>query len=535
MIWLLALAPAVDEDVLTRARNHIQTQEYDEAVALLRPVVEEEPENAQAWLFYGRALQKSGELERALEAHANAARFEETKLQAIYNTAATYALMGNIDDAFDRLGRLRDSGEFNLTGIGVDPDLDNLEGDPRFPELFPTPEEFANPFVEPADIVHEWTGDVENAWFGWIARNVGDVDGDGVNDVGTSAPARDGFAGWVYVYSGKSGELLWSVSGERGDQLGMGIEAAGDANGDDIPDVVAGAPGAGKAYVYSGRDGSVLLTLGAAHEGERFGVKVADVGDVDGDGHDDVLVGAPDNDENGEHAGRVTIFSGKNGAELLTWQGEEAGDQLGSAGAGSDGYIVVGAPDAGDGDRGRAYVYRGRDGELAFAIDAGRDDVQLGGMFVSVVGDVDADGTVDIYASDWSSNANGKGSGRIYVHSGANGRRLLTLDGEAPGDGFGIGPADAGDVDGDGHDDLIVGAWQHSGAAPSGGKVYLFSGKDGSLIRTWTGRVPGETFGFDATGMGDVDGDGATDFLLTSAWSAVNGSKSGRVYILSGK
>jgi len=63
----------------------------------------------------------------------------------------------------------------------------------------------------------------------------------------------------------------------------------------------------------------------------------------------------------------------------------------------------------------------------------------------------------------------------------------------------------------------------------------LYSGKDGSLIRAWTGKVPGETFGFDATGMGDVDGDGATDFLLTSAWSAVNGSRSGRMYLLSGK
>ena len=50
----------------------------------------------------------------------------------------------------------------------------------------------------------------------------------------------------------------------------------------------------------------------------------------------------------------------------------------------------------------------------------------------------------------------------------------------------------------------------------------------------WTGRVMGETFGFDATGMGDVDGDGAIDFLVTSAWSAKNGAKSGRVYILAG-
>ena len=85
---------------------------------------------------------------------------------------------------------------------------------------------------------------------------------------------------------------MWSVSGEAGDQLGMGIEAAGDTNADGIPDVVVGAPGAGKSYVYSGKDGAVLLTLEAAHENENFGGKVSDVGDVDGDGHDDVLIGA---------------------------------------------------------------------------------------------------------------------------------------------------------------------------------------------------------------------------------------------------
>ena len=65
--------------------------------------------------------------------------------------------------------------------------------------------------------------------------------------------------------------------------------------------------------------------------------------------------------------------------------------------------------------------------------------------------------------------------------------------------------------------------------------MYLYSGKDGSLLRAWTGKVPGETFGFDATGMGDIDGDGTIDFLLTSAWSAINGSRSGRMYILAGK
>ena len=89
-------------------------------------------------------------------------------------------------------------------------------------------------------------------------------------------------------------------------------------------------------------------------------------------------------------------------------------------------------------------------------------------------------------------------------------------------------------MDGDGHDDLVVGAWQNGEHAPSAGKVYVYSGKDGSVLRTLTGTVPGDTFGFDATGMGDVDGDGVPDFVITSAWSDDHGPQTGRTYIISG-
>jgi hypothetical protein len=521
----------------------LQQQKFAEAAAMLERIVEADPENARAWMLLGTSHHQQGDFEAALPAHLRAATFEATAPRALYNAACANAQLGRRDDAFRYLEQAKATGKIDLTGIALDTDLESLAGDRRLKKLLPSRREFKRPFVERTRILQEWRGEGPGDQFGWIAREIGDVDGDGVRDVTTSAPsaaAGGENAGRVYTYSGRSGKLLWTAIGSPGGQLGLGIEAAGDVDADGVPDVIAGEPGSDLAYVYAGDSGRVIRTLRASQEGEFFGRKVSDVGDVDGDGHDDVLVGAPRNDHAGEDAGRAAVYSGKTGGLMVEWFGERAGDNYGSAahGVATDRgkLIVVGAPNAGNGEArgGRVYAYRGTSAAPAFVVESDETGSALGGMFVSVVGDVDADGHTDVYASDWSNNALGRSTGRIYVHSGRTGERLLTLTGETAGDGFGIGPADAGDVNGDGHDDLIIGAWQHGSAAPSGGKVYLFSGRDGELLQAWTGKVPGETFGFDATGMGDVNGDGAIDFLLTSAWSAVRGARTGRMYIVAG-
>jgi hypothetical protein len=281
----------------------------------------------------------------------------------------------------------------------------------------------------------------------------------------------------------------------------------------------------------------VLLTLEAEDKGDSFGRHVPGAGDIDHDGCADVIVGAPANNAGGKGAGRAYVYSGKDGHRLLTLTGEAAGDAFGSTVAGSTGatgtFLVVGAPAAGPRKSGRTYVYSGLSTTPKFVIDSDETGNALGAMFVSIVGDVDGDGTGDVYASDFTNAAKGPSTGRVYVHSGADGRRLLTFTGETAGEGFGIGPASAGDVDGDGRSDLIVGAWQYGEEAISGGRAYLYSGKDGRLLGTYTCRTPGDAFGFDAAGMGDVDGDGTIDLLVTSAWSAIHGFHSGRVFIIS--
>jgi hypothetical protein len=398
--------------------------------------------------------------------------------------------------------------------------------------------DFADPFVEPVRIIREWHGEAAEDQFGWIARDIGDVDGDGVTDIVTSAPTHDKHAGRIYVYSTGTGKLLWTADGQPGDELGTGVEAAGDTNGDGIPDVVASGPsGAGVAYIYSGRDGTILQRFTSRDPAEVFGNHVAGAGDVDADGFADVIVGAPGKDGERNAPGRAYVFSGKDGSLLRTLQGERGGDGFGSAVTGySDArqhILVVGAPAAGPRHHGRVYVFDSRSGQLKFTIESDRTGKALGAMFLAVPGDMDGDGVADIYSSDWSNTAKGKSTGRVYVHSGRTGKRLFALTGQTQGEGFGTSASRAGDVDGDGRADLIVGAWQYAGAAVSGGRAYLYSGKDGSLIKTFTCRIPEDTFGFDAVGIGDVDGDGTIDLLITSAWSGVAGHRSGRVFVIS--
>lgn len=525
---------------MAEAQAKLQSGDAAGAQAILEDVVKREPGNGMAWRALGSACIQDKHIDCADAALHKALELMPDSPQVMYNLGVVGAQRGDREQAFAWLGKAKATRKLDMTPIAQDKDLAALKDDPRFKALLPVPADFADPFVEPVKIVREWDGEAANDQFGWIARVLGDVDGDGVPDFVTSAPTKNvggENAGRIYVYSTKSGKLLWSVDGKPGDQLGTGVESAGDVDGDGIPDVAAGAPNGDKAYVFSGKDGHVLLAFNAEAKGDNLGQHISSAGDFDGDGHADVIVGAPGNNAGGKGAGRAYVYSGKDGHVLLTLTGERAGDAFGSTVGGySDGkhrFLLVGAPGAGPRGTGRVYVHDALTAKPKFVIESDETGKALGLMFVSVLGDVDGDGVPDIYASDWSNGAKGRGTGRVYVHSGADGHRLLTLTGETAGEGFGTTLAVAGDVDHDGHADLIVGSWQYGGAAVSGGRAYLYSGKDGSLLKTYTCRTPGDTFGFDAVGIGDVDGDGSDDLLVTSGWSSIHGFQSGRVFVIS--
>ena len=536
-------APPVNASsaALDAALSRLQAGDASGAATKLRKLTASEPGNVRAWRALANASGQLHEYAQAEAAYHQVLQLAPDSARDMYALGSAYAAQHDADHALEWLGRAAATHRYDMTEISVDTSLAEYRNDPRFASLLPRPADFENPFVEPVRIIREWHGEAAGDQFGWIARNIGDVDGDGVNDVVTSAPthgASGSNAGRIYVYSVGSGRLLWTADGQAGDQLGSGVEAAGDTNHDGIPDVIASGPaGAGVAYVYSGRDGRVLQTFRSRNSDESFGNHISGAGDVNGDGYADVIVGAPGKEGESKVPGHAYVYSGKDGSLLLSLSGERAGDGFGSTVAGyaddKNHVLVIGAPGAGAAHHGRVYVYDSVSRQLKFTIESDSTADKLGYMFVSVPGDADGDGVPDVYASDWSNTAHGHSTGRIYMVSGRTGQPMYSLTGENAGDGFGTSPSMAGDVDGDGRADLIVGAWQYSNAAMSGGKAYLYSGRDGRSLKTYTCRTPGDTFGFDAVGLGDVDGDGTVDLLITSGWSGVNGHHSGRVFVIS--
>ena len=343
-------------------------------------------------------------------------------------------------------------------------------------------------------VLYDFFGDLAGDLFGWSVSGAGDVNGDGFADLIVAAPTNDSMNapnGFARVFSGADGSVLYTLGVDSTiDFFGRAISGAGDVNGDGFADLIVGLPIGNSARVFSGVDGSVIHNI-VGVSGDLFGRTVSDAGDINGDGFADLIVGAPLEDTiNGVGSGSVRVFSGVDGSLLHTFNGDSAGDGL------------------------RA---------------------------VSGAGDVNGDGFDDLIAGANGDDNNANNSGLARVFSGVDGSVLYTFEGDSSVDAFGLGElmggsvSGAGDVNGDGFADLIVGS---PGADPNGqnsGRARVFSGADGSVIYTLDGDSSdgffGDTFGTSVSGAGDVNGDGVADFVVGALRGGANGGGYVRLFV----
>jgi hypothetical protein len=330
-------------------------------------------------------------------------------------------------------------------------------------------------------LIRSWDGEWKDGLFGHWVMPVPDISGDGLADLLIAAPhasADAGMRGVVVARSPASGRELWRRTVTEGGNLGWDMALAGDQDGDGHADVFVGAPidDTGRVYLLSSKDGAVLRTYSPPEPAGSFGWYVARLDDLDGDGRPDLAVGAPfAKDASGAKVGRVWALSSANGTELRRWQGTDR--------RGGFGEVLAGAGDL-DGD-GKS--------EIAVAAPATEDPTR----------------TLP---------------GEVYVYSSATGKELRHWSGSQPGELYGRMVVAAGDVDGDGVEDLAIGApWYRRGTADKLGRVELRSGRSGKVLYEFFGDEADCWFGWHIRRAPDPEGRGRPALLIGSLRHPVDG------------
>lgn len=329
--------------------------------------------------------------------------------------------------------------------------------------------------------------------------------------------------------------LFRQDGGSANNQFGFSAAGAGDVNGDTIPDLIVGAPGAnnvGSAFVYtpgidSGRIKLFLLyPKSGTAAGDQFGFSVAGAGDINGDTTADFIIGAPQT-SSAVSGGLAFVYSGKTGGLLYQPTGNAPGDQFGHsvAGAGDldgDGKadFVIGAP-----GENTVYVYSGAAGGLLYQKMGGMAGDSLG-YSVAGVGDLNRDGR-----ADFAAGAPGGGRGSAFIYSGMDGSLLYQLNGALSDSGFGFSVGAAGDVNGDTIPDFAVGApFSSSAGLNQVGSVYVYSGSTGTLLYKKNGTAKKDRLGWSVAGAGDFNGDKRAEVIV----GAPSDSAGGSAFIYSG-
>ena len=393
--------------------------------------------------------------------------------------------------------------------------------------------------------------------FGYCIAVTGDLDADGIADLAVGAPFQDGDfvnidptygkpqnVGKVFLISGSTLSVIRQLNDPQfqmiqklkfGGQFGSSIAAVADVNGDGVTDILVGVPhysidagaadviNAGRVFLFSGKDGSVLLTLDdpAPAEGARFGFAVAGLGDVNGDGLPDLLVGVPKKDASEElpDVGMAYVFSSRDGSLIRSLDppsqgGGEANGRFGSAVAEAgdvtgDGVsdILIGAP----GDS-RVFVLSGATGTVIFTILSPVTE-RLASFGFAVAGgkDLDGDGKPDFAIG--APLANGL-KGAAYIFNGSDGSLQRRLRGPAQNFAkFGSTVALSADSTGDGRPDILVGAPDQTlNGLLNAGEAFIFKGSNGRLVKSITSAQPKAFAGFaSALGAGEFNGNGALE------------------------
>jgi hypothetical protein len=380
-------------------------------------------------------------------------------------------------------------------------------------------------------------GPPSGTWFG-SSLATGDVNSDGSPDLIVGASQGDR----VHIYLGPTfaaSPLFSPISSSAGGWFGCSVATA---DIDTLPgaDIIVGSwrfPWEdGHVDVFSGQSGQLIRSHAALMQSgyDRFGFAVAGVGDLDGDSYGDYVVGAPQGTTPGPGIGYAQVFSGQTGTVILTISGGAWGDVLGYAVGGleddvdGDGVpeVLVGAPQINGAPQGPGFVRvcSGQSGAPLYPVIMGTTPGDYFGMSVCSVCDVDNDGIRDFLVGATQAGRSPPAPGYAILCSGATGAQIQQFTGAVAGDHFGASVADAGDVDGDGACDFLIGAsLADTGAGVDSGSVYLYSGNASHpaspwhLLATLSGSAAHDNFGHAVIGYGaDASGDGLPDFLTSA-------------------